>query len=68
VNWEIIDGKKDKNHLRGFGSLLSPDSYAVVNSVDCRFIRLVQLGEEGSNDPDDTLAMEVFEVFGTFLK
>jgi hypothetical protein len=59
--WTQIDRKKN-NEFEGKGTA----SYAVLKSIECRFIRLTQTAQ--NHDGEDYLAIWAFEFFGTLIE
>jgi hypothetical protein len=63
IQWTEIDRRVDNEELNG------PDcvkEFAVSESLDCRYIRLTQIGPNHHNN--EVLLFVAFEIFGTLME
>jgi hypothetical protein len=64
TNWTELDRRSDNSDLHGGHWTVA--SFPISHPIECRIIRLTQTGE--NHRKDLSLAMSVFEVFGTLFE
>jgi hypothetical protein len=63
ASWREVAREEDNERLDGY---LSAGTFAVAASVECRFIRLVNIGR--SHWQEDCLNLSAWDVFGSLIE
>lgn len=61
--WIAIDRRQNRSELNG---PMKAATFKVQNTVQCRFIRLTNIGE--TTRGDDYLHLSAWEIFGTLIQ